>query len=369
MAVVAASGGGITAAAWTADVLTGLEEEIGPAFPASLTLISAVSGGSVGALHYLDRFERDGASGDARREAIRAAAASSSLRQAAWGVVYPDVWRFLFAPLLRLQPELDRAWATELAWRAQMKEKSASLRRWRADVTEGALPVPIFNATVVETGRSMLLSPVDLGGQKVFEPFVSFQCLYAERDLELVTAARLSAAFPFVSPIARPSDLVGGRYGSVRTTPGYHLADGGYTDNFGVSAVVAWLDAVLPTYQRLGGSDVLLIEIRGFDTRPSLQARRRAAPERGWLYALFGPLTTLMNVRSTSQGVHNAEELRLLRALWESRGIHFVSATFALDEDGPLSWQLAPEERSRLRQAWQQRRSGKEIKKVRDFYR
>jgi hypothetical protein len=366
MAVVAASGGGIAASAWTATVLTGLEEDIGPRFSRSLALVSAVSGGSVGALYYLDRFTRAGGGG-ARRQAVRDAAAASSLRQAAWGIAYPDLWRFLFAPLLRLAPALDRAWATEFAWRAGMADPRATLRRWRAGVVSGALPVSIFNATVVETGRLMLLSPVDLG-DRTFDPFVSFQCLYPDRDLDLVTAARLSASFPFISPIARPSDEVEGRYGSIRTEPGFHLADGGYHDSLGVTALVSWLDAVLPEYRRLGGREILLLEIRGYDTRPAQLARQRDSPERGWLYTLFGPLTTLLNVRATAQSVHGAEELRLLRALWEDRGIRFTSVAFSLDEEGPLSWELAPAERQRIEQAWRRRAGAEELALVRRFY-
>lgn len=367
MTVVAISGGGIAAAAWTARVLTGLEEEVGPAFNRSLVLLSAVSGGSLGALYYLDRFTRTGGTLEGR-QAVRTAAAASSLRQIAWGVAYPDVWRLLFAPLLHLAPALDRGWAAEVAWRAHLREPRAGLRDWRGGVAAGSLPVAIFNATVVESGNPMLFTPVDLGAESVFAPFDSFHCLYPERDVELVTAARLSASFPFVSPIARPSDEVDGGYGWLSTEPGYHVADGGYRDNFGVTPLVAWLDAVLPAYVARGGGEVLVVEIRGFDSRPARRARRRAAAERGWLYALAGPLTTLMNVRSSAQSVHGAEELRLLRALWEERGVRFTAASFALDEESPLSWQLAPAERRRIDAVWRRATRGEDLAAVRAFH-
>lgn len=58
--VVAASGGGIKAAAWTARVLTGLEETNPRIFGDSVRLISAVSGGSVGAMYFVSEYDADG---------------------------------------------------------------------------------------------------------------------------------------------------------------------------------------------------------------------------------------------------------------------------------------------------------------------
>jgi len=57
--VVAASGGGIKAAAWTTRVLTGLEESNPRIFGGSIRLISAVSGGSVGAMYFVQRVRRE----------------------------------------------------------------------------------------------------------------------------------------------------------------------------------------------------------------------------------------------------------------------------------------------------------------------
>ena len=59
--VVAASGGGIKAAAWTTRVLTGLEESNPHIFGGSIRLISAVSGGSVGAMYFVSEYGASGA--------------------------------------------------------------------------------------------------------------------------------------------------------------------------------------------------------------------------------------------------------------------------------------------------------------------
>ncbi|CAD5988588.1 hypothetical protein PCC9214_05417 (plasmid) [Planktothrix tepida] len=57
LVVVATSGGGIQASGWTAKVLCGLQKELGESFTQSIGLISAVSGGSVGTMFFLDQFD------------------------------------------------------------------------------------------------------------------------------------------------------------------------------------------------------------------------------------------------------------------------------------------------------------------------
>ena len=53
LVVVTAAGGGIQAAAWTAQVLAGLDRIYGPDFTRSVGLVSGVSGGSVGTMYYM----------------------------------------------------------------------------------------------------------------------------------------------------------------------------------------------------------------------------------------------------------------------------------------------------------------------------
>jgi hypothetical protein len=58
--LVAAPGGGIQAAAWTARVLTGLEEMCAETFTRSLKLLSGVSGGSVGIMYFVTAYQLEG---------------------------------------------------------------------------------------------------------------------------------------------------------------------------------------------------------------------------------------------------------------------------------------------------------------------
>jgi hypothetical protein len=82
LVIVTAAGGGIQAAAWTAQVLTGLEQIYGNEFRDSIGVVSSVSGGSVGAMFFLDRWD-DLASADTRKK-ILDNAMESSLEQGAF---------------------------------------------------------------------------------------------------------------------------------------------------------------------------------------------------------------------------------------------------------------------------------------------
>jgi hypothetical protein len=105
--IVTATGGGLHASAWTATVLSQLEEEFSregnkpspTTFQEHLLLASTVSGGSVGLLSYL----RNATPGfavlpDNRRRMIRSAQCSS-LEAVGWGLMYYDLPK-AFLPLL-----------------------------------------------------------------------------------------------------------------------------------------------------------------------------------------------------------------------------------------------------------------------------
>jgi len=90
-------------------------------------------------------------------------------------------------------------------------------------------------------------------GLRPARPFQDFSSIYEGADIAITTAVRLSSAFPFISPPARPlpaaslpdgNPLAAGQRKAGGGENGFmnmHLADGGYYDNSGVAALVQWL--------------------------------------------------------------------------------------------------------------------------------
>jgi hypothetical protein len=352
MIIVTASGGGITAAYWTATVLAHLQDELEPNadgedFASAVRLVSSVSGGSVGTMYFVDAY-RDGAS--PRREdlrAIRENAGETSLTSTVWGLIYPD---FLRVVLPFMPFESDRGWAMETRWAQRLRDKDkVTLSRWRVGALAGWQPVVIFNATLVESGERLAIATLDLRSDDTPAMWPGlgrrFADLYPQLDLGIATAARLSATFPWVTPVSRPR--------AVNAPPDvakslYHVADGGYYDNYGVVSAVEFLQQVLPHTRR---REVLLIQIRAFDSGPTPPSRIDA----GFRLETVGPAETMLAVRNASQYARNNLDVQLLEQAVKSipaSDIKIATVDFELKREAPLSWHLSSREKADICCFW-----------------
>ncbi|HZY84836.1 MAG TPA: hypothetical protein VFE78_08390 [Gemmataceae bacterium] len=362
LVAVAASGGGIQAAAWTARALVGLHQRYGEAFTGSIRLLSAVSGGSVGAMYCLDAWPPPAAPGPAGEwappppdavppdDSVCGRAMASSLEATAWGLVFPDLLRVV-APFLVDRTD-DRGTRIEQAWRAGLRRPDIRLTDWADAVLRGEMPVPVFNATVVETGQRFLASPV-LGppspGPAAAQPRQLLE-LYPGAAPLVSTAVRLSATFPFVSPICRPE------WSGKEPWPqsaSYHFADGGYVDNEGMVTLIQWLTALLdPAYLAERPFDrILLVRLMPFPSAAPLPA----GLGRGWVYSTVGPLLAVQNVRTASQQERNDLAVGLFTAA-ARQGVEVRSAELRFELPSaltpPLSWMLTDPQKAAVDDAW-----------------
>ncbi|NET46346.1 hypothetical protein [Okeania sp. SIO2B3] len=381
--VVCASGGGIQAAGWTAQVLTGLQEELGESFTKAIGLISSVSGGSVGAMYYLDRFTDKGFPPASESEEIFEGATANSLDAVGWGLVYPDLWRVIFLPFLPdiLTPKIrDRGIAIEKDWQGHMKtpESPKTLADWRAEVKEGNIPLPVLNATLVNNGLRLLVTPAKFPNPDK-KKFFDFNSLYPGKDIDVVTGARLSATFPYISPICRADD----RNGKVRNIANYHVADGGYFDNSGFVTALEWLEELLREKPTQKGEEttpeikrILILQINPFP-----ESKPKKEKEGGLFMATIGPLIGLFKVRGPILTSRNLTEVELLQE-WENARqnggkveIEYFPIFFSFDsEEGeyepPLSWKLTKKEKNAIRKGWNKIVTDKEgtIEKLKNLW-
>lgn len=322
--VVTASGGGIQASAWTAKVLCGLHERYPLHFAQSVGLISGVSGGSVGTMFYLVHLQngRDPLD-DQATAAVLTASRKSSLDAAAWGIAYPDFVRNVAPPLTELLYEkyTDRGRAIELAWsrfvtpsnHSVLGRTEAHLQDLVEPMKRHLLPVVVFNSVLVETGQRLLISPVcqEYGRPKASAEPQEFLDLYRGARISLATGARLSATFPFVSPICRPTPSP-----QIDEAHAYHVADGAYADNEGIVTAVDWMNQLCEFYARSENEPtrpfdrVLFVRVQPFPvTEP-----KPAEVGKGWKFATTGPLHGMLNVRQASQAERGNLEADLLAA-------------------------------------------------------
>jgi predicted acylesterase/phospholipase RssA len=286
---------------------------------------------------------------DQKIDEMNDAVKQSSLDDIAWAMVYRDFFRIVF-PYLKYSSEdrlLDRGYMLEQTWRNH-GNIHANLSNWRLGVRSGARPAAIFNATVAETGEPLLLGTTDLADEQRIPKHLSFYRLYPSTDLPVVTAVRLAATFPFVSPAAR---ILSGKRE-------YHMIDGGYYDNPGVSSLVRWIDEGLQTLQDKHEplpQRILIIQIRSFPD----EGKEVGATNRGWFFQTYAPVKGLLSVRTTAQLVRDREALRAFARLWRTAPVQgslkdrVRFATFTFDgKDAPLSWAMNDRQKSEIPAGW-----------------
>ena len=426
LVVVATSGGGIQASGWTAQVLAGLQDEtsgIGEDFTTSIGLISSVSGGSVGTMFYLDYLDElkqnqllnplkspdvlensEKAMVQREKEKILKNAKDKMIQNATedwldsvgWGLAFPDLWRLFGLPIASLFGEdgkyLDRGYSLEKDWQRSLSKPTATLDDWYKQAINGDIPIPVFNSTIVENGRRFLISPMKfLPGQmadyiKLSEgeesnseeqkkieqsKALDFRTLYAcgkyskPCNLEVTTAARLSASFPYVSPMARnlPDNEIQDKDGKP-FFQNYHMADGGYFDNAGAFTAIEWLDRFLEkNSDQLKIKTVVLLQINAF---PDVELKPRQQGNKGFFTVFTGPFDALNGVRDSTQVARNIHTIQLLKDKWEYRDkdkdkkedekimMQYFAISFPKKYNQPLSWRLTQDQKDNLREAWEQ---------------
>lgn len=366
--LVATEGGGIQAAAWTARVLTGLQKEVHGIsqdkpvnFADSIALISGVSGGAVGSMFFVNAYQNtSGTPGfnvpDNGLSEIVAQAEEPALDDIAWALAYPDFWRVFF-PYTKTEKDrlVDRGLALEQRW-GKRGNVRATLNDWRQGVEEGWRPAVIFNSTFVETGEPFLLTTTDMpktvnsGPQRQI-----FSDLAPHSDIQVVTAARLAATFPFVTPASR--DLSDDRPN--------HVVDGGYYDNYGVYSLLYWLRQALVDTPPGSRPDVLIIQIVSFPSDAAVKGKSE-----GWFYQAYAPVKALLSVRTTGQLVRDRDALGVFLDDWSGKGARLCEATFQFGAQGaPLSWQLNAEQKKKIEDEWSKQITNQEWSKVSAFFR
>lgn len=248
--LVAVAGGASRAAYWSGLTLARLEDEAragGRRFGSNVFLLSAVSGGSLGAAAFVSALA---AWPDARMrlsEPLDRLLGQDLLAPVVGMLLYPDlVQRFL--PLLDTLRVADRSVALEQAWSldwqavlARHPSATAQAGRWWTsplvqpylDRPGRRLPSLVLNTVRLEDGRRLLQSNLafDLPeAQDLLAPG------FDTHHLSLAGAVHNSARFPYISPAGRVR---------LPATPGQsaapvwgHLGDGGYHEASGARSLI-----------------------------------------------------------------------------------------------------------------------------------
>lgn len=406
--IVTATGGGIHAAAWTSSVLNNIENSFKPSnaqsettFHGSILMMSTVSGGSVGVAPWLSHYLSD----NNFKGNDTAIAGCTDLQAVAWGLAYADFLRMLFplrfSALGKTLNTYDRGWALEQAFgrnrlakcNTEEIEKSTydgekEERISKFDIGQNpGLPAFSMNTTAEETGARFLIANYkvepdpgkDGPNQSRAEVTPAHSFLpYLGRDVTLSTAARLSANFPYISPMPRLDD--GGLTEAEKNRRNYHFGDGGYFDNDGTASAMEFLWYALRNRKTEESRiPVLILEIRD---GPDPSGLGDPDPKKSdWPGQTVGPLATFYNANHVSVTRRNRRELCFLEnALHEKASFTHIVIPYiptpreCAEQEGckadpqPLSWHLTAQQKLDIDHAVNAVPTQNQIKGISDWY-
>jgi len=408
LVVVATSGGGITAAYWTALCLTELEKQFSH-FPYHLRVITGASGGMVGAAAYVSALTdpnvenstpepglaRTGDKGAARdKDAARRLLLKNLSRDFLTPVIREMVFYDLpaiFTPFVQKSDrglELERVWDDSTASTKQTEDRldqpggpNTGFRKEGLGVEflslakgekGGWRPSLIISPLIIEGSQQLLISNLNLdglgGGMEFFKQF-------RRAGLKLSTALRMNATFPFVTPVA-----------SLPTTPPRRVVDAGYKENYGVDLATDWLEKHRQWLSR-HTSGVILIQIRAYpldavgqiesetdedDASPSTDddgsalGSFRARMSRAMEF-LTSPLEGVMSVNKGTMITINNQKIDRLRAKFNSdpnKAVIFRTFVLTSTAAAPLSWYLTDRDTKLLENALRSKRNQTQIGQI-----
>src|SRR5262249_19196350 len=268
----------------------------------------------------------------------------ASLDGVAWGLIYPDFMRAV-APFLFEAPFLwktDRGRALELEWQRDVNLK-ARLGEWRSDTAAGKRPGVIFNATMVDSGLPLLFSTIEHNQN----PSVAkiFDRLYAGYDIPVVSAARLSAAQPFITPAARAHRDDKSDFSDAE----YHVVDGSYYDSCGMTTLIEYLDNELEN-PKVDIKEAMVVSIRSLPTSENAPA----STNHGWFYQASMPILASSMADHSSRGDLKLDLLQKRWAERQGRNVSIEHVIFQLPPlDSAFTWHLTEKQKKYIEAAWQ----------------
>jgi hypothetical protein len=311
--VVAAAGGGIRAAYWTATLLAGLEDHIPGGFAHHTFGISGVSGGSVGSAAFVallaeqhaGRLDyRQGSNPDCDgmvRPWACAVLSQDFLSPVTGSMLYTDLTQRFLPVSVRsfdrgrtLEKSFEQAWRSQGLQGDRMMQPFAEL--WSADHGY-ELPLLFLNSTVVESGRRAIVAPVKVDDRDFRDAMDAVDAI--QQPISLSTAAHLSARFTYLSPAGTVVDKTGATK--------VHLVDGGYFENGGIATAEEIADAVMRVAKDQQISDQICVKVLVISNSQGYIANGKSYDGKpvSLLTELMSPIDAIFNARDAR--ARNAE--------------------------------------------------------------
>ncbi len=336
MVFICASGGGQRSSLWTLKALQAADSITEGRLMQNTFLMTGASGGIIGSGYYRELYLRKQLGEDIQPNDPRYLAniGQDILNPLIFSLVVNDIFiRYQSFEYLGRRYLKDRGYAFE----QQLNKNTGGLLDKRIQdyaeaERESIIPMMIMAPVIVNDGRKLYISPhhvsyLNLPNTESDDYFdtkvkgMDFGYLFEHhgaRDLRFLTALRMSATFPYITPnITLPS------------SPAIEIMDAGLSDNFGITDALNFL-SVFRTWIHENTSGVIILSIRDSEKNPHID--KRSAPS--FFEKVITPARSLYNNWVNIQDINNDNQVELAK-LWfdgEIDRIDLEYTTSAVDD-------------------------------------
>ena len=376
MVLICTSGGGLRSALWTTTALQAADSLTNGQLMDHTRLITGASGGLIGAAYFRElalRQAKDAINEHSEPYVLAADSPSRSiydqyyLDQIAQDNLNPMIFTLLVNDLFIRHQSFayqgrkytkDRGYAFEQQFNINTGGiLDKKLIDYQEDERAALTPMLLLSPAVVNDGRKMFIAAQHMSYMNpVYDPatpaysekvkgvdFLRFFKQQGGDELHFLTALRMNAAFPYVTPNV-----------TLPTEPEIQLMDAGITDNFGVSDAVRFT-YVFRDWINSHTSGVVLLSIR--DSEKNELIEKPDSPS--LIQKMTGPLRFFYNNLFNVQDINNDDRVEYA-STWLEVGLHCVDLEYSAytnDQDAfgkpaserpSLSWRLTSREKNSI---------------------
>ena len=348
--IINTSGGGLRSMLWTYRSLQVADSILGGALMQRTALMTGSSGGLIGAAYYrqFEWAERARGANERFSHAVLDEISGDMLNPVAFSFVTNDMFiRYRGFSDGGHRYTRDRATAFERRLNAHTRGMlDIRLGAMAEAERQGRTPLLVVSPTSINDGRRLVIAAHDAAFLTSISPqarvqsesqaeAIEFRRLFAEHapdSLKLSSALRMSASFPYITPVT-----------TLPSQPPMRVMDAGVRDNYGYRVTMAWLSA-FKAWIEANTSGVVLLQLR--DTQKQLEVQ----PSSGSL--LGRAIDPIGSVYDNFVRVQDQDYDLMLR-LFDPAGsapleVIDVQLWHDADERISLSWHLTRVERERV---------------------
>lgn len=351
LVILNCSGGGLRASLWAMATLQSLDSSMSGEFLDHVFLITGSSGGMLGSAYYreLKYRENKGLQLGIQRRDYYNRLGNDMLNAVGFTLAVND----LFIPLKKVKYGeekyvMDRGYA----WENRLLEITDSILNKRIiDYREleynAEMPLLILSPMIINAGRRMLISPQDISflarNYNMYDhnpsyeiDGVEFMRFFEKQDagnLEFSTALRMSATFPYVTPLV-----------SLPSRPRIELIDAGARDNDGFNLGLRFMNE-FDSWIEENTSGVVVVKLLA-NREQTVKIKDNKSKTR--LDGLTKPIGGVISSFSNLQGFKYSEDLKTAES-WMTFPMDIYSLELlSKDNKISLSWHLTNNEKDRI---------------------